>query len=60
MVFLTFQVGLADCLKNTPWFEPLDPETFFPRCYKISNEDQLKAFIGNRPPKSKASKPVSL
>ena len=33
-------------MRNVPWFEPADPDTFFPRCYKLSCDEEKYAFIG--------------
>ncbi len=29
-----------------PWYEQVDPDTFFPRCYRLSHDEEKLAFIG--------------
>ena len=33
-------------MKNVPWFDNSDPDTFYPRCYRLSHEEEKAAFIG--------------
>ncbi|NXO81230.1 TTLL3 monoglycylase, partial [Sitta europaea] len=37
--------GLCQSLQNLPWFEQVDFNTFFPRCYRLGFVDEEEAFI---------------
>ncbi|XP_063247857.1 LOW QUALITY PROTEIN: uncharacterized protein LOC134547639 [Prinia subflava] len=46
MTSFSKQEGLCQSLQNLPWFEQVDLDTFFPRCYRLGFMGEQEAFIG--------------
>ena len=42
---ITTKVGLTHSLKNLIWFNSVDIDTFYPRCYDLAIKDELDDFI---------------
>ena len=42
----TTKVGLCTNLKSAHWFEDISHETFYPRCYRLSHEEEKGTFTG--------------
>ncbi|CAG5125049.1 unnamed protein product [Candidula unifasciata] len=41
----TTKVGLCVNMKNVVWFDNCDHDAFFPRCYRLSHDEERDAFI---------------
>ncbi len=43
--WITTKVGLTHSLKNLIWFNSVDIDTFYPRCYDLSLGEELEDFM---------------
>ena len=41
---LTTKVGLLHCLREMRWHDDVDSRAMFPRCYDLSDAEELAAF----------------
>jgi tubulin monoglycylase TTLL3/8 len=41
---LTSKVGLCRNIKSASWYEDVDVDTFFPRCYSLDDPEEMDAF----------------
>ena len=42
---ITTKVGLTHSLKNLIWFNNIDVDTFYPRCFDLALPDEVQDFI---------------
>ena len=42
---ITTKVGLTHSLKNLIWFNSVDIDTFYPRCYDLGLTEELDDFV---------------
>ena len=47
LITIYIQVGLCSSLRSLPWFYSGCADEFYPRCYKLTHEDDKVAFIGS-------------
>lgn len=42
---LTTKSGLCKNMANLKWYADIDPDTFFPKCFNLADDDMFEEFI---------------
>ncbi len=42
---LTTKLGLTNNLRDLIWYENIDPNRFYPKCFDLKNEEDYQIFI---------------
>ena len=42
---ITTKLGLTNNLKELVWYENIDSNEFYPKCYDLKNDDDMQLFV---------------